>query len=50
MKVRYFDAFLVSHRIMQNKECNNIYVVALDTCDVAFKFSPPRLIDSLLKL
>ena len=46
MKPRFSDAFLVSHRIMQRQRMQNIYVLALETCDVAFKFSPLRLVSS----
>ena len=46
IRLRFLDAFLVSHRIMQDKESKNIHVAALDTCDVAFKFSPLRLVSS----
>ena len=42
MKVRSSNAFLASHR----KECKNIHVVALDTCDVAFKLSTQHLVSS----
>ena len=46
MKVRFPDAFLASHRINQRQECKNIHVASLDTYDVAFKFSPLRLVSS----
>ena len=45
MKVRFSDAFLASHRIMQRHRMQK-YICCCSSCDVAFNFSPPRLVSS----
>ena len=46
MKVRFSGTFLYHNRVIQRQRMQNIHVVALDMCEVAFKSSPLRLVSS----